>query len=78
MTTKHDDEETLGSRLIRENQHLKRGQVRWYGRVRQMEEAIRKHAEGRCDCPDTGVCLLTLYRLTPTKPRPTWRKLFRR
>jgi hypothetical protein len=69
------DMETLGARLAYENGTLKRNRRRWYTRARAMEEAIRKHSEGRCDCESERACLMALYRFTPARPRPTARQL---
>lgn len=68
------DPETLGARLAYENGHLKKSNKALYTKARRMEENIRRHAEGECDCKNPRVCLMRLYRLIPTTPRPTWRE----
>ena len=72
------DPGTLGARLARENETLKRAVRVDYNGRRRIEEAIRRHAEGECDCRDFGVCMIKLYRLIPMAPRPTFRERLKR
>lgn len=66
------DQETLGVRLAKENTLLRDEARLAYMARRRMEEAIRKHAEGQCDCPSPRVCVVKLYRLIPLNTRPVW------
>jgi hypothetical protein len=50
---------------------------KYYNRTRKLEAAIKRHARRECDCKSANECLTKLVALTPVKPRPTLRGLYR-
>lgn len=57
------------ARLSRENQSRAHNERKLRIRSDRLENAIRLHATGECDCHSERECLARLYRLIPVKPR---------
>ena len=64
------DQDTLGARLIRDNDSLSRAHRRKHNKLRRIENEVRKHVFQECDCRDANECMIRLYRLIPISPRP--------
>jgi len=62
------------ARFVRENDTFRRTASKFYERTRMLENNIRKHAEGRCDCKTPKACLLELGKKVPKQPRKIYKR----
>jgi len=47
---------------------------KFYERTRMLENNIRKHAEGQCNCRTPQACLLELGKKVPKQPRKIYKR----
>jgi len=69
-----DDLQSTLARFVRENDTFRRTASKFYERTRMLENNIRKHAEGQCNCKTPQACLLELGKKVPKLPRKIYKR----